>query len=122
VGVDGGSGANVHFVFDNDGASRHGGLRTCPRNTVVQNVAAESDVLADLHPGSDDDVAGIFDSAVRTNDGVVADVDVVAVVAGERVVDDDPRADAAWTGLRASVIAVLVVWLGPFGWVEDAFE
>lgn len=49
-------------------------------------------------------------------------MDVVAVVAGERVVDDDPRADAAWTGLRAGVIAVLVVWFGSLGWIEDTFE
>ena len=49
-------------------------------------------------------------------------MDVVAVVAGERVVDDDARADAARAGLRTVVIAVLVVWFGSFGWVEDAFE
>jgi len=123
VGVDDASGTDDHLVFDNDGASRQSILRAFPRDGVFTgDVAAEGDILADLHSGSDDDVARVFDGAVCADDGVVADVDVVAVVAGERVVDDDPRADAAWAGLRAVVIAVLVIWFASFGWVENAFE
>jgi hypothetical protein len=123
VGVDDGSATDNHLVFDNDGASRQSSLGTFSRERIfIGDVAEKCHVLADLHPGSDEDVTWVLDGAVCTNVGVVAYVDVVAVVAGERVVDDDTRADAAGAGLVAVVIAILVVGLGPFGWVEDAFE
>ena len=121
--MDDGTGADDHLVFDHDGASRQSILGAFPWHRVFTgDVAAEGDILADLHSGPDNNVTRVFDSAVCADDGVVADVDVVAVVAGERVVDDDPRADAAWAGLRAVVIAVLVIWFASFGWVENAFE
>jgi hypothetical protein len=122
VGVDDGPATDNHLVLDDDGASRQSSLGTLPRRIFVGDIAEKAHVFANLHAGPDEDVARVFDRAVFANVRVVADVDVVAVVAGERGFDDDARADAARAGLRAVVISVLVVWFGSFGWVEDAFE
>lgn len=123
MGQDDGSRPDVDVVFDDDGASRQSRLRAFARSrVVVGDVAAEVDVLADLHAAADEDVARVFDGAVRSDVSVVADADVVAVVAGERVVDDDSGADAAWAGLRVVVVAILVVGFVPCGWIEDAPE
>lgn len=123
VGLDDGSSTNVHLIFDDDGTSSYSRLAAFSRGRVtVGYVAAEVDVLADLYSASDDDVARVFDVAIRANIGVVADADVVAVVAGERVVDDDSGADAAWTGLGVVVIAILMIRVGPLERVEDTLE
>jgi hypothetical protein len=78
---------DVDFVFDSDGASREFGLAAFAQNRLIG--AAENDVLADVHAAADADVACVFDCAIRAEERVVADVDVVAVVARERADDND---------------------------------
>ena len=88
----------MDFVFDNDGTGSQFGLAAFALDRLVGT--AENDVLADVHTAADGDVGGIFYSTVGADEGVVADVDVVAVVASERADNDDLRVDTARTGQR----------------------
>lgn len=88
--------ADVDFVFNYDGAGSEFRLAAFALNWLVG--AAENNVFADVDTAADGDVGGIFYSTVGADEGVVADVNVVAVVASERRDNDDLRANTTRTG------------------------
>lgn len=86
----------MDFVFDDDGTSSQFRLAAFALDRLVG--AAENNVFADVNTAADGDVGGIFYSTVGADEGIVADVDVVAVVASERRDNDDLRANTTRTG------------------------
>ena len=93
---DNGSRADVDFVFDNDGPSGQFRLAAFALDWLIG--AAEHNVFANMDTAADGDVGGIFYSTIGADEGIVADVDVVAVVASERTDNDDLRANTTRTG------------------------
>ena len=87
--------ADVDFVFDNDGTGGEFGLATFALDWLVS--AAENNVFADVDTAADGDVGGIFYSTVGADESVVANVNVVAVVAGEWTDNNNLRANTTWT-------------------------
>lgn len=88
--------ADVDFVFDDDGTGSEFRLAAFALDRLIS--AAENNVFADVDTAADGDLGGIFHSAVGANECVVADVDVVAIVARERTDNDDLRANTTRTG------------------------
>lgn len=88
--------ADVDFVFDNDCSSSQFGLAAFTLNGFIG--AAEHDVLADVNSAANADVGGIFDSTIRADESIVANVNVVAVIAMERVNNNDLRSNTTRTG------------------------
>lgn len=88
--------ADVDFVFDDDGTCGQLRLTAFALNWLVS--AAENDVFADVDTTADGNVGGIFHSTVGADERIVANVDVVAIVAGERTDNDDLRTNTTRTG------------------------
>jgi len=77
----------VDLVFDDDGTSSQLTLAAFALHWLIG--AAKYDVLANMHSTANADVGGIFYSTVGIDEGIVANVDVVAVIAMEWVNDYD---------------------------------
>ena len=90
------SSADVDFVFDDDGTGSEFRLTAFALNWLIS--AAENNVFADVDTAADADVGGIFYSTVGADECIVADVDVVAVIASKRTDNDDLRANTTRTG------------------------
>lgn len=86
---------DVDFVFDNDGTGGEFALAAFALGWLVG--AAENDVFADMDTAADSDFGGIFYSTVGADEGVVANVDVVAIVASKWTDNDDLRANTTRT-------------------------
>ena len=88
--------ADVYFVFDDDGTGSEFRLAAFALDRLIS--AAENNVFADVDTAADGDVGGIFYSTVGADECIVADVDVVAVIASKRTDNDDLRANTTRTG------------------------
>lgn len=123
---DDGIAANEDVVFDCDRAAGEQALAAFARGWVdAGGVAVEAHVWADYGAISDNHFAGILHVAASAYDHVVAEVDVVAVVAVEGCFDDGAVADSTGSdegGQGGGDVAIAVVCCCTFCWVDDGGE
>ena len=118
--------ADEDVVFNYDRAAGEHALTALARGRVdAGGVAVEADIWTDNGAVTDDDIAGILHVAACADDHVVAQVDVVAVVAVEGSFDDGAVTDATRAdkgGEFGADVTVAVVCCCAFGWVDDGRE
>lgn len=88
--------ANEDVVSNDDGTAGEHTLAALSRVRVhTRHVSVEAHIRTDNCSATDDDFTWILHVASSTNDYIITKVDIVAVVAVERRLDDGPVANAA---------------------------
>jgi len=114
---------NEDVVFNYDCAARERALASLSRCSVnARCVAVEFDVRANDDAVANDDLAWILHVAACAYDGVVAEADVVAIVAVEWRLDESAVAYLSGTNGVCRSFAIVVIYPLTFRWVDDGSE